>query len=294
MFKPMLAQPFQMKYLKNEYALQYKYDGIRCVYNDGKFWTRTGKPILSMPELLKELPHMGDLILDGELYCHGKSLQKIVSSVRKTVNIDEDKSVQYIVYDCYHNNMFRDISFEKRWNGLVHWYNNHLNSKRIKIAETVFRSGSPESALQLDIGSPLGYEGTIARNADAPYTPGKRSYDLLKIKPVCDNEFLVVGITQLNSYEKIIVPIATPGSKQYADGRFYKNGEAHPENMMGSLVCQTKAGIRFEIGTGFDDATRDLFWHNPPIGKMATIKYAYLTDDGIPFHPVFIAVRDYE
>jgi len=294
MFKPMLAQPFQMKYLKEHYALQYKYNGIRCIYRHGKFWTRTNKPILSVPELLKTLPDMNDMFLDGELYCHGKSLQKIVSSVRKTVNIDEDKSIQYIIYDCYHDNIFRNSSFEKRWNGLLYWHSHHLNSERIKIADTIFKSQRPQSAVELDIGSPLGYEGTIVRNAAAPYEPGKRSYNLLKIKPWTDGEFKIVGMTQLKSYEKIIVPTATSGAKQYADGSWYKNGKETLIESMGSLILCTENGVRFEVGTGFDDATRDVCWHDDPTGKWATIKYAYLTDEGVPFHPVFICIRDYE
>ena len=87
--KPMLAAKF--KDVKNiDYQLlyiQYKYDGNRMlVRNEGGInvaYTRAGKIIDTIPEILEGIVIPEGTTLDGEIYCHGHSLQTLVSWIKR-------------------------------------------------------------------------------------------------------------------------------------------------------------------------------------------------------------------
>jgi ATP-dependent DNA ligase len=104
-----------------------------------------------------------------------------------------------------------------------------------------------------------GYEGLILRNGSATYEPGKRSPHIVKVKEFMDSEFEVVDwdVSQRG------VPV---------------------------LLCRTLDGAPFRVtapGTHEDRA-------NAPnlVGKFVTVKYAYMTADGIPFQPICVGERD--
>lgn len=284
---PMLAKNFTDRNLPSSYFRQPKLDGVRMVWTGRNANSRTGKEIKGMPLLLEEIADLADgFPLDGELYCHTKSFQKQLGSIRRTVNIHEDLEIGYHVYD----HPVASVEFAERWERVLERVK---PGGRIHLVETVEGTGV-ESADELNIFEARGYEGTMLRSASGLYKFGKRSKDLLKLKTMQDAEFEVVGLVELCHYEKLIVPEGTPGSKPYADGTWYKNGEATTQATAGAVVCKLADGRTFEVGTGMDDQMRQALWNEPPIGKMLTVKFQEYTDEGIPRFPVFVAIRDYE
>lgn len=304
--KPMLAKPFKASWVKFPVYLQPKLDGMRAIWTGEKLLSRTGKEIKGVPTLLEFLKaNYADFPLDGELYNHDKTFQEMISSVRKTVNIEEDLSIEYHVYDI----PVEDKTFDERTRLLRERVK---ETDRIKLVQTFkliktkrLASRSSDESNPVYEELPLtekdfnrfesqGYEGTMIRNADGLYQKGKRSSDLLKVKTFQDAEFPVVGVYQLTRKEKIVVPPHTPGAIEHSDGVWKKDGAETPVEMAGGLVLQLPDGRTFESGSGYDDETRTEFWKNPPIGKLATIKYQELTDGGVPRFPIFKAIRDYE
>lgn len=86
MVKPMLAFRLQdkKKHVTFPVAIQPKYNGIRCIYYEGKFHSRDQKRWNDsvLAHLLPDLDHLNPAVpLDGELYLHGMSLQQINSAV---------------------------------------------------------------------------------------------------------------------------------------------------------------------------------------------------------------------
>ena len=108
----------------------------------------------------------------------------------------------------------------------------------------------------------------MVRNHKGAYALGKRSANLQKVKTFLDAEYEIVG------YEQAI------------------------GNDVGTVIWKCKTGTNQEFAvrpTGTREQRREWFTNGGSYsGKMLTVKYQELTDDGIPRFPVGIAVRDYE
>ena len=63
-----------------------------------------------------------------------------------------------------------------------------------------------------------------------------------------------------------------------------------------TFICQTADGIEFEAKPmGSREVKQDYFDNmNNILGKWATVKYFYLSDEGCPLQPVLKCIRDYE
>ena len=293
MIEPMLAKEFNARWIDGAFYLQPKLNGHRIIWDGSRLWTRQGKPIVSVPGLIDELGKLfADKPLDGELYSHGMSFQKITQTGRRTVNVTDDPNLCMYVYDIPVANQ----TFVERWNTINVNYRNIIeSSQRIRIVPVEHRTSATAAELsnpQLLNVFAAEYEGTMLRNQHGLYTFGKRSSDLLKIKRFHDTEATVIGVTQLNTFEKILVPAGTPGSRKKSNGTYVKNGDATPQPMIGALVCELPNGVRFEIGSGFDHAERKKYWKQPPIGKLVTFQYQELSPDGVPLFPSYLRMRE--
>jgi DNA ligase-1 len=69
----------------------------------------------------------------------------------------------------------------------------------------------------------------------------------------------------------------------------YEPGKGKHVGVMGALrVENCKDGVKFKLGTGFNDEDRR---NPPPIGSTVTYKYQELTDAGVPRFPIFLRVH---
>jgi ATP-dependent DNA ligase len=261
LMRPMLAQKFK-GVLPNEFYLQLKYDGNRClVYNSGHgliAYTRAGKRNENLEHILKDIDIPVGYTLDGELYCHGVPLQTIRSWVSRKQ--PDTERLQYMLYD-----IMIDSPYSKRLETIKSF---NLGPS-ITLAETRRIEGN---TLELEGGiSALltsaresGYEGLIARVGDLPYEDGKRSKSLIKIKAWHDDEFVVTDI--ISSADNWAI-----------------------------LVCMSDNGV-FKVTAPGDIPFKErvLRYKENYLGRKVTVEYANLTSAGLPFHPVAIAFRDSE
>jgi len=176
----------------------------------------------------------GALYLDGELYKHGEPLQ-IISGIVRRANDDEAQSrLSFVVYDIFVVNegcaAGNALTADERFAFLRAIARSEVarGLQRIIFAETetcVSRGG----ARAIDAARAYyerylreGYEGAIVRmNAQYEHSPRDRhSSVLLKIKPVRDAEYRIVGFTT--------------GERGRADGALL-------------FVCETDGGDRFNI-----------------------------------------------
>ncbi|MDD4865169.1 MAG: hypothetical protein PHE38_14320 [Alishewanella agri] len=262
--KPMLAQEFKAVTEWPVYV-QPKLDGNRCLAArvDGKImlWSRGGKEI-NLPHIAQTLDAFlpEGIILDGELYVHGQTLQTITSWIKKLQ--PQSFQIQYMVYDCVDSECF---SVRKQ-----------LTRRILPVGTGVewLQTFEVHDEEQLQhyhntwVGK--GYEGTMVRTLGVGYEDGKRSKSLQKMKDFQDSEFEILDVIQ-----------GTP--RQTATGQLE----------VPIYVC--KCGPHtFNATAPGDMFEKHSAWLNRDnaIGKMLTVKFFSFTPDGIPFLPVALRIRE--
>lgn len=197
---PMLAEKWieHKKKVKYPILVQPKFDGVRCLamYDPDLqevILVSRGGSTYTVPHLQAQLTSFfllnQNLILDGELYYHGKPLQEISGEARK--GSDQGTWLEYHIYDFISNKTQHDRNNDLRI--YLHILQQQYNTTHIKEVVTIVAHNEEEVvALHNDFVS-QGYEGAIGRNPAASYLIGFRDKCLLKIKEFQDEEFEIVG-----------------------------------------------------------------------------------------------------
>lgn len=264
--KPMLARSFSEKNIRFPCIVQPKYDGVRCLVfeKDGKvhIQSRQGKPY-NIPHLQKWAEeHRWILPLDGELYNHKDlTFQEIVSAVKKHSEITP--KIRYAVYD----KPIEGMKCEERLLKLKEDFKKVEKDSPVYLSVDELAFSMKHIHESHDKFVSQGYEGAIIRNYDGLYEFGFRSNDLIKLKSFMDSEYKIVDVVE-------------------ATGR--DEGTA-------VFVCECEAGQFNVKPMGTRELRAEYFKKRKKlIGKMVTVKYQELSDDGIPRFPSAISVRDYE
>jgi DNA ligase-1 len=271
--EPMLAHSYDKQGHKISFPafVQPKLDGHRCIaiVQDGKctLWSRTRKPINSMPHIEKELEGLyptDTVILDGELYNHDyrEAFEKLTSKIKQSTPQPGHEVVQYWVYDVATNNTDNFSARKEQLDGLS---SATVTGGSIVVVDTEEVQDAEEMQDIFGIYLAFGFEGLMLRNAKGLYK-NKRSYDLQKVKVMVDDEFEVVGITE---------------------GKGKMAGKA-------IFVCNNGDGKEFSVKMmGTLESLREYF-KNPDewIGKPLTVKYQNLSADGIPRFPIGLRFRE--
>lgn len=282
--KPLLAHKYEPHRVTYPCYVQPKLNGIRALYQNGRFQSRDELPFGD--NLLSHLaePLMGifgpEVILDGELYKHGWPLQRINAAVTpvRLAPTEDTLQVEYHVFDVVD---FKD-SFENRQ--VIRGGVTGKGMTRVPSYRVTKQEEAEEIYAQFITA---GYEGMMYRLGDCSYTVPKQQYKglglpklkflsdknnrtwlMLKRKDWQDDEFVCVGVAE---------------------------GEGKYRGTLGALVCLScnRAGptsLRFTVGSGLTDAERDHYWQNPPINQPIKVKYLTLSSDGIPLNPTILAV----
>lgn len=284
---PMKAHVFNERHLRPSGFLQPKLDGIRMVWDGANGWSKTGKRFVCAPRLFATLrERLPGVMLDGELIVHGQSLQYVQSIVGRTVTLNEVEYLVYAVFDAPYPNM----PFHERFQ-IASQAVTRARYHRLHMVDTIpLHEADGLSFDQLNYFAREGYEGSMWRDRDSLYVEEQRNFNTMKMKYWQDDEFVVVGVKEEFAAEKVIVPAGTPGSKPYADGRHYKDGEKTGKGMVGALVCALPNGKTVDVA-GLTVALKKEYWETPPVGKKATVKYQYLSEDGVPIFPKFKGLR---
>tara|TARA_B100000029_G_scaffold387986_1_gene384042 strand:- start:14501 stop:15619 length:1119 start_codon:yes stop_codon:yes gene_type:complete len=274
---PMLAHPFTKRKHNITYpaVVQRKFDGVRClarINDDGTvtLLSRKGKEFPHLGHIRREVLSFNknpNVVLDGELYSDTLTFQELVGLVRRvTLKEGNDKQMLEVslrVYDCI--DLEEEQDFSKRHDTVADITN---GAKYLSLVENVSVKDEKEIHAAQARFVEEGYEGAMVRNLTGAYAIGKRSADLQKVKTFLDGEYEIVGFTQGTGDETGCV----------------------------IWVCKTNDGDQFSVRPrGTRESRQELFQNgNAYAGKMLTVRYQELTDEGIPRFPVGIAIRDYE
>lgn len=259
--------------MDKEHFASSKLDGVRnltgynidegCVYTisrGGGNYDVATTAIRQDPQLLDFFRRNPTIILDGELYVHGWPLQRISGAARlKTWDEEKCGPLQYWIYDIVDT----ENTFNNRLDTLIDMEIEFEGNEKIKIVKHEHVQGWSSVKRLHDKYVQEGYEGLVLRNPYKVYSPGKRSSDWIKVKDYKDGEFEITGIS---------------------DG-------LRPEDMCFTL--KTAHGKSFKAKPIGDRALKKEYLENweDMVGKMATVKYFAMSEDGVPMQPTFKCVR---
>ncbi len=265
-----------------------KLDGIRCLIVDGKPVSRTLKPIRNK-HIQKVVSSAKPAIFE---YCDGELLlaedapfNEVSSAVMSTKG---EPDFKYAIFDSFE---FPELNYLDRMQVLIEA--KEYMPRWVELLEPVFIANRKEFKEYEKECLAKGYEGVMLRTEHGLYKFGRSTAKqgwLLKWKNWIDDEAVVVG------FEERMHNNNAPTK----DNLGHTERSSHKENMepmgtLGALKAEWK-GEEVDIGTGFDDKTRQQIWDDKSsyLGKHVKFKYQPHGVKIAPRFPVFLGFRDKE
>jgi ATP-dependent DNA ligase len=205
------------------------------------------------------------------LYSDTLDFQKVVGLVRRESispqDLDDMQEVSYRIYDMFSKDeSITSMPFAGRYKRVTDRIN--AIGSPLAIVESYTVENADDVREYHDKFVNQGYEGVMVRNPRKPYEMDKRSSGLMKFKDFKDDEYKIVGYTEATG------------------------------NDAGTVIwtCVAPNGLTFNVRPKGTREERTEAFNNADsyIGKMLTVRYFELTNDGVPRFPVGIAIRDYE
>ncbi len=289
-FRIMKCDPVDPKYLRYPLYVFPKFNGFRGYTKDGVVYTASNKPFKN--KLLQaEFGGIDDL--DGEFVVGDpsdghNSLEKTSSVVTSQKPIDD---LRFYVFDWIGGLSY---PFKVRIGCIVG--DGFMARYVCKVIRAPYEIAHCwEDVLRIERRYvEAGWEGVITRDPEAPYKCGRstaREAYMGKLKQFIDAEFEIIGFEERmhNTNE------ATTNERGLTQRSSAKDGKVGRGDL-GALICRTKEGHTFNVGTGFNDAQRADFWsfRNQLLGQLAKVKYHAVGSNTVPVLPVFLQIRQVE
>jgi len=235
-----------------DYLMSEKLDGVRAYWDGKHLYFRSGRLIGAPAWFTERFPAHP---MDGELWIGRAQFERLSGTVRRQqVNDEEWRQIQYCLFEY----PLASGDFRQRLQDLQNTVEKlQIPWLRVIPQESIKSIEQVEAKLrQLTLQKA---EGLVLHRASAEFQSGRSEF-VYKLKPQHDAEAKVIAI-------------------QAGRGKY--------QGMMGALLLETSEGIRFKLGTGFDDEQRK----NPPqVGSLVTYRYRDLTSNGLPKFASFVRV----
>jgi DNA ligase D-like protein (predicted ligase) len=294
----MLATLTDRRDFDGDWLLERKFDGERCVArkagSEVRLESRTGKDLTSTyPEVSTAVAAQPwrELLLDGEVVAFDGDqtsftrLQQRLGSASPSPKQVAEFPVVFCVFDLLEidEEDLTDRPFAERRARL---------QKSVEPGEALqpTEAWSDDSQGRFAAACRSGWEGLIAKRADAPYVAG-RSKNWLKLKCVWEQELVIGGYTEpagsRTDFGALLVGYYEKGSLRYAG----KVGTGYTRATLHDLGARLRT-----LGTAespFVDARpipRGTHWTRPEL--VAQIGFAEWTNDARLRQPRFLGLRD--
>lgn len=257
------------KHLGHDYAVFEKYDGWYGYLDlsEGLVRSRAGRVIPSCEELSTK-------IMDSTHRRHGRAIFEIlihnVPEFHELNGILNRTVGDYVCKDAYVkiHDLVTDINmtYRDRHNQMLSTFGNDNGRTSVQVVKYLDVSANPVIwRKRCQEVWDRGGEGIILKRVEAPYSPDKRNYDLMKIKEEVTLDLVVAYVDE---------------------------GEGKYTNHVGALVCKDKAGNKHHI-SGMTDNQRRIWWNHPNeiIGRVVEVKAMKILEDGSLREPRFKAIR---
>lgn len=284
--KPQLAKQADKvtnpKIFNKEWLISRKLDGVKALfYWDGKeihtasrggeHYDYSTTHLRTNPSLVAFFKENPTIILDGELFVRGKTLQQISGAARMEKNAYDCDWLQYWIYDCYDSSNI-DMPAKDRYTNILINKLNKINgifvytgvdddeiSDSIRILHHEYVTGWDNMKKLHDKWVAEGFEGAVITDPSKPYKVGSRCNNLIKIKQYKSEDFKVIG---------------------------YKLGLRGSEDM--TFTCELEDGRTFEAMPVGNRETKAEYVENFETkyeGHKAECTFFNYSDDNIPTQP---------
>lgn len=292
-FRVMKGDPVDPRFLRYPVAVFPKFNGFRGYMKDGVVYTASNKPFKNK-ELQTRFVRRDFENLDGEFVVGDpadghNSLEKTSSVVTSQKPIDD---LRFYAFDWIGD---LNMPFGERYEKLKKLVSME-GRKCFKVMKAPFELAyNWNDVLRIEREYvALGWEGVITRDLAAPYKCGRstaREAYMGKLKQFSDAEFRIVGWEE-RMHNGNEATVSETGRTKRSTAKAGKTGRGD----LGALICKTKDGNEFGVGTGFTDEQRAQFWEikNQLIGQFAKVKFHETGTKDVPLLPVFLQIRPKE
>jgi ATP-dependent DNA ligase len=210
--EPMLAQSYNKlsskkkpNFKTEEFGIQIKFNGNRCVATKEGLFTRKGEVYRSVAHIHNSLKPFfdkyPDAILDGELFNNDlrQRLNEISELIRKTVNVtpevleNSEKLVKYYIYDGYNMDGMDEITPYKTRKQWIDKNVIPISPYLVEVKTEIIKSEDHMNEIFTRLVEDQ-QEGGILRRMNSPYEH-KRTANLIKLKIDDSDEGLILDIT---------------------------------------------------------------------------------------------------
>lgn len=307
--KPQLAEDAQLDLVRFPCIVQPKIDGVRAMNLNGTLTGRSLDPFkgFGITEYFsrdKFLGLDGEMILGSNPACPERLCSATAGAMGRFKGVTEMPDLTWWVFDHLHPDMlgqayaWRYDVLRKRVEQIAH--------PRIKLVPMYVVAGLRELKRFINEFADAGYEGTIIRNPEAPYKPGRatlKGQELWRVKPWGDFEILVTGITEgqmnLNEAKK-----NTLGRTERSSAKAGQVPNGQVGSIQGVLLAdfvdpisgklQFKKGLPITAGSGEMSVAEATAWFEDQtkiVGHIAKIKHMTHGVKSLPRFPTFVGLR---
>ena len=290
-FRIMKGDPVDPKHLRYPLYVFPKFNGFRVYVKDEVVYTASNKPFKNklLQNAFKLFHNYDGEFVVGDPSDGHNSLEKTSSVVTSQKPIDD---LRFYVFDWIGD---LTLPFRVRY-GLVGPWVRIDDWQKFKVVRAPCEIAHCwEDVVRIERRYvEAGWEGVITRDPEAPYKCGRstaREAFMGKLKQFNDAEFKIVGFEE-RMHNGNEATVSETGRTKRSTAKAGKTGRGD----LGALICKTKEGHEFGVGTGFTDAQRAEFWRikDELIGKHAKVKYHETGTKDVPLLPVFIHIRPEE
>ena len=295
---PMLATLTQDRFTDPGWIFERKLDGVRAVAvragSDTSLWSRNEKRMDgTYPEIVEALAARApaDTVLDGEVVAFDGA-QTSFARLQGRIGLHDPDAARATGIPVFLY-LFDVLVLEGRDVTAL-----PLRERKRLLRDAVDFGGAlrmsthrnTEGEAYLREACRRGWEGLVAKRADAPYRPGHRSPDWLKLKCVHEQELVVGGWTDpqrsRTGFGALLVGYYRDGDLAYAG----KVGTGFDHRMLADLSTRFR-DLAADLPP-FADPVREkgAHWLRPEL--VAQIGFSEWTRDGKLRHPRYLGLRE--
>lgn len=308
--KPQLAEDAQLDKLQFPVWEQPKIDGVRALNQTGQLVGRSLDPFkgFGITEHFSQKHFIGldgEMILGNKPNCTERLCSATAGAMGRFKGVTEMPDLTWCVFDLIAEDTISQ-PYKRRYEMLRHYVEGVLSGQRVKLVPFSVVNNMTEAKDAIARNADAGYEGTMFRNPEAPYKPGRatlKGQELWRVKPWGDFEILVTGITEgqmnLNEAKK-----NTLGRTERSSAKAGQVPNGQVGSIQGTLLADFvdsisgkllfEKGLPITAGSGEMSVAEATAWFEDQtkiVGHIAKIKHMTHGVKDLPRFPTFVGLR---